>query len=71
MNNKTLNNPIKKNKPFNIFKWSSELNSIDESIRKQDVIIRDANQLINNANNRKNQFKQDKIILMNQGIFKK
>ena len=47
-NNKTLNNPISKiKKSFNIFKWSVDLNSIDENINKQDKIIRESQNRIN------------------------
>ena len=47
--------------------WSQELNSIDDNIKRQDTIIKDANNTINTANNRKKQFQKDKQDLMNQG----
>jgi hypothetical protein len=41
--NRTLNNPICKiNKNFNIFKWSSDLNGIDENILKHEKLIRES-----------------------------
>jgi hypothetical protein len=45
--NKTLNNLINKIKRnFNVFKWSSDLNGIDDNINKQEKIIREAQNLI-------------------------
>ena len=67
-NNKTLNNNISKvEKSFNIFKWSVDLNSIDENINKQDKIIRESQNSINLATSKKNQLKKDKEELMSQG----
>lgn len=66
--NKTLNNPINKIKRnFNVFKWSSDLNGIDDNINKQEKIIREAQNLINIATRKKNQFKEEKLILLNEG----
>jgi hypothetical protein len=37
---KTLNNPINKIKRnFNVFKWSSDLNGIDDNINKQEKLF--------------------------------
>ena len=52
---------------YNIFLWSQELNSIDDNLKRLDTIIKDADNTINTANNRKNQFEKDKLDLMNQG----
>jgi hypothetical protein len=53
--NKTLNNPINKIKRnFNVFKWSLDLNGIDDNINKQEKIIREAQNLINIATRKKN-----------------
>jgi len=66
--NKTLNNPINKIKRnFNVFKWSLDLNGIDDNINKQEKIIREAQNLINIATRKKNQFKEEKLILLNEG----
>ena len=66
--NKTLNNPItniKRN--FNVFKWSAEINGIDDNINKQEKITREAQNTINIATRQKIQFKDDKLILLNEG----
>ena len=69
--NKTLNNPITKIKRnFNVFKWSAEINGIDDNINKQEKIIREAQNTINvseNSTRQKIQFKDDKLILLNEG----
>jgi hypothetical protein len=65
--NKTLNNPITKIKRnFKVFKWSADLNGIDDNINKQEKIIREAQTSINIATRKKNQFKDDKLILLNE-----
>ena len=66
--NKTLNNPITKIKRnVNVFKQSAELNGIDDNINKQEKIIREAQNTINIATRQKIQFKDDKLILLNEG----
>ena len=67
--NKTLNNPICKiKKNFNLFKWSADINGIDENIIKQEKLIREAQSVISCATNKRNQFKKDKDLLLSEGI---
>jgi hypothetical protein len=68
--NRTLNNPISKiKKNFNIFKWSSDLNGIDENILKQEKLIRESQNQINIATRKRNQLKSEKESLLNEGKF--
>ena len=68
--NRTLNNPISKiKKNFNIFKWSSDLNGIDENILKQEKLIRESQNKVNIATRKRNQLKSDKELLLNEGMF--
>jgi hypothetical protein len=70
VNNKTLNNPINKiKKNFNVFKWSADISGIDENISKQDKLIREAQNVINCATNKRNQFRKDKEQLLYDGLF--
>jgi hypothetical protein len=68
--NRTLNNPISKiKKNFNIFKWSSDLNGIDENILKQEKLIKESQNQINIATRKRNQLKLEKESLLNEGKF--
>jgi hypothetical protein len=68
--NRTLNNPISKiKKNFNIFKWSSDLNGIDENILKQEKLIKESQNQINIATRKRNQLKSEKESLLNEGKF--
>jgi hypothetical protein len=68
--NRTLNNPISKiKKNFNIFKWSSDLNGIDENILKQEKFIRESQNQINIATRKRNQLKSEKELLLNEAKF--
>ena len=64
--NKSLNNPITKIKR-NFFISSADLNGNDDNINKPDKIIREAQNTINIAKRKKNQLKDDKLILLNEG----
>ena len=49
---------INNNKTLNVFKWNADISGIDENINKQDMHIREAQNVINCTTHKRNQIKK-------------